>query len=107
MPDSEPDAQRYVVRLPLISAAAILTILYVAGTLSIGAPPTATDSGAEVVEWFRQHREGVQWFVWATTISAPLSAFVYTMLRRTLPAPHGDMFFIGAVSIVVTQAVQA
>ena len=57
--------------------------------------------------WLREHRDGVQWFVWAITVSTPLNALVITLLRRLLPTPHRDVYFIGAVTILITNAVQA
>jgi hypothetical protein len=52
-------------------------------------------------------RDGVQWFVWSIAAGTPLSALVLALLRRLLPAPHRDVYFIGAVIIVMTNAVQA
>jgi xanthosine utilization system XapX-like protein len=60
-----------------------------------------------VVAWFRANRDGVRWSVWASTVGAPLLAIVLSLLRRLLPAPHRDVFLIGAVGIVVTTAIQS
>src|SRR5258706_9563680 len=91
----------------LIAAAAAGTVVYVAGVLALGTPPGAGDSGDQVVAWFRENRNGVRWFVWASTVNAPLVALMLSLLRRLLPAPHRDVFLIGAVSVVVASAVQS
>jgi len=82
-------------------------LAYLAGTIALGTPPGAADTGLQVVAWFREHRDGVRWFVWATTVAAPLFAIMFGLLRQVLPAPHRDVFFIGAIGIVVTLAVQS
>jgi hypothetical protein len=45
--------------------------------------------------------------VWLLTLSAPLFALVIARLREVLPAPHRDVFFVGAIGFVVMTAVQA
>jgi hypothetical protein len=91
----------------LVGAAVAATMLYVAGMVALGTPPGAADTGAQVVAWFREHRDGVRWSVWAITLRTPLGALMFALLRRLLPAPHRDVFFIGAIAILVTTAVQA
>lgn len=81
--------------------------IYVAGVIALGEPPGAAATGEELVAWLRAHRSGVRWFVWAGTVSAPLVAVMFALLRRLLPTPHGDVFLIGAIGIVVTIAVQS
>jgi hypothetical protein len=73
----------------------------------LGVAPRAADSGEQVVSWFQAHRDDVRWFVWANTVSAPLVATMFALMRGLLPPPHRDVFFIGAIGIVVTIAVQA
>jgi hypothetical protein len=93
--------------LALIGSAVAAAILYGAGVVALGTPPSAADTGAQVAAWFREHRDGVQWFVWAGTVASPLAALMFALMRRLLPPPHRDVFLIGAVAIVVTSAVQA
>ncbi|HVP29270.1 MAG TPA: hypothetical protein VMW35_08915 [Myxococcota bacterium] len=81
--------------------------IYVAGVIALGEPPGAAATGEELVAWLRAHRSGVRWFVWAGTVSAPLVAVMFALLRRLLPTPHGDVFLIGAIGIVATIAVQS
>jgi hypothetical protein len=100
-------AQGQVGSRVLIGTAVATTILYVFAMAAVGTPPSTADTGAQVVAWFREHSKGVRWFVWATTVNVPLAALEFSLLRRLLPAPHRDVFLIGAVAIVVTTAVQA
>jgi hypothetical protein len=91
----------------LIASAMASVILYGAGMVALGSPPGAADTGAQVLAWFREHRDGVRWFVWAGTVASPLAALMFALMRRLLPAPHRDVFLVGAVAIVVTTAVRA
>jgi hypothetical protein len=91
----------------LLGAALAVLILYAVGVIALGSPPSASDTGEQVVTWFRQHREDVRWAVWAATVSIPFFAGMFALLRRLLPGPHRDVFLIGAVVFVTTYAVQA
>jgi hypothetical protein len=91
----------------LLGAALAVLILYAVGVIALGSPPSASDTGDQVVTWFRQHREDARWAVWAATVSIPPFAVLFALLRRLLPAPHRDVFLIGAVVFVTTYAVQA
>lgn len=91
----------------LVGAAVAATILYAVAAGALGTPPGAADTGAHVVAWFREHRDGVRWSVWALTVATPVGGVMFSLLRRLLPAPHRDVFFIGAITIVVTTAVKA
>jgi hypothetical protein len=79
-------------------------MLYGIGLVALGTPPGAADTGEQVVGWFRAHREGVRWFVWAVTVSEPPFAVMFALLRRLLPSPHRDVFLIGAVTFAATYA---
>ena len=111
MQEAEPfraqDKFAHVGSRALLGAALAVLILYVVGLVALGTPPTASDTGEQVVTWFREHRDGARWSVWAATVSIPPFAVMFALLRRLLPAPHRDVFLIGAVAFVVTYAVQA
>jgi hypothetical protein len=81
-------------------------VLYGTAVVTIGTPPGAADSGAEVVTWFRQHAAAVRWSAWAVTAAMPAFAVVFAILRGLLPAPHRDVFLIGAISFIATTSVQ-
>jgi hypothetical protein len=91
----------------LVGVSLAVVGLYAAGAIALGTPPTAADSGEAVAAWFREHRDGVRWSVWATTVNAPLLALMTAHLRRLLPSPHRDVFLIGAIGLVVTVSVQS
>jgi len=91
----------------LLAAAVAAVILYVGSVVALGTPPGAAESGAQVVVWFREHREGVRWSVWSLTLLLPVLALVFAELRRFLPAPHRDVFLIGAIAFLVATGVQA
>jgi hypothetical protein len=92
---------------PLLLAAAIgLLVLAPAQVLMLGETPRAAADGASVVAWFRAHAEGVRWWTWLITITTPVYAVAIALLRRLLPAPHRDVFLIGAIGLAVTNAVQ-
>jgi len=51
----------------LIVAAVAGGVLYVAGAVALGSPPTATDSPADVVAWFRDHHDAARTYAWTAT----------------------------------------
>jgi hypothetical protein len=67
--------------------------------------PAASETGAELVSWFREHGAAVRWGVWALTVAAPLFAVMVALLRRLLPEPHRDVFLIGAIAFQVCTSV--
>lgn len=73
----------------------------------LGTAPAASESGEQVVAWFREHRDAARWSVWFITVSTPPSALMFALMRRLLPPPHRDVFLIGAISFLVALAVQA
>jgi len=86
-----------------------VTVAFLGGValIALGAPPGASETGAQVVTWFSEHRNSVWLFVWALTVATPPIALVFAFLCRLLPAPHRDVFLIGAVTFVATTAVYA
>jgi hypothetical protein len=91
----------------IVAAVVTASLLYLGGSLARGTPPGAGDTGEQLVAWFHEHQNGVRWYVWSITVSLPLMALVYAQLRRLLPSPHRDMYFIGAAALFVTTSVQA
>lgn len=89
----------------LLGAAVAVFVLYAIGLVALGTPPGASETDAQVVAWFREHGHSVRWFVWALTVATPPLAIMFALLRRLLPAPHRDVFTIGAVTYVATTAV--
>ena len=91
----------------LVGAAIGATALYALSVVALGTPPRSADTGVQVIDWFREHRDDVRWSVWALTVLSPVLALVFALLRRLLPAPHRDVFLIGAILFLVTTTVQA
>ncbi|HXJ33059.1 MAG TPA: hypothetical protein VMS22_03395 [Candidatus Eisenbacteria bacterium] len=91
----------------LIWSALAAFVIYLGGVIVLGEPPGAGATGAEVVSWFREHRDAARWFVWAGPVSAPFVAVMFALQRRLIPAPHRDVFLLGAVGIVATIPVQS
>jgi len=89
----------------LLGATAAYAILSTVGLVAFGTLPAASETGAQLVAWFREHGDSVRWGVWAFTAAAPPFALMVALLRRLLPAPHGDMFLIGAVAFMAALAV--
>jgi hypothetical protein len=91
----------------LIVSAVALAGASLLGVAALGTLPAAGDSGQQVVAWFRAHRDGVRWAVWAGTVSTPLLAVIVAILRQRLPAPHRDVFLIGGAALTTAIAVQS
>ena len=85
----------------LLVATGAYFLLAVAGLIAVGTFPAVTESGDQLVTWFRDKAEAVRWFVWAWTVAIPPLAIMVASLRRLLPAPHRDVFLVGAVSYLV------
>jgi len=92
-------------RALLVSAAAA-GALYGVAAIALGTPPGAADSGAQVVAWLHEHGDGVRWWAWAITLTVPAFAVMFALLRRLLPAPHRDVFLIGAITFLATTSVE-
>ena len=71
----------------LLGATAAYGILGVVALVAFGTLPASSETGEQLVTWFREHRDAVRWGVWAFTVAAPLFALMVDLLRRLLPAP--------------------
>ena len=85
----------------LLGATAAYAVLALAGLAVVGTLPAASETGAQLVSWFREHRDVVRWGVWAFTVAAPPFAVMATLLRHLIPEPHGDVFLFGAIAYQV------
>ena len=88
-------------------AAVAAGVLYLAGAIALGSPPEATDSPAEVVDWFRDHGDAARTYAWTATFGTLAFAVVAALIRQTLPPAAGLVFLIGAVAFIVETAVAA
>jgi hypothetical protein len=89
----------------LLGATAAYGVLSAVALVAFGTLPAASETGAQVLTWFREYRESMRLGVWAFTVAAPPFALMIALLRRLLPAPHRDMFLIGAVTYMAAIAV--
>jgi len=81
--------------------------LYLAGALALGSPPSASDTPASVARWFADHHDAVRLYAWTATFGTLAFAIVAAIIRGTLPAPHRDVFLLGAAAFIVETAIQA
>ena len=91
----------------LVGAGIAVGVLNVVAAIAQGTAPHATDTGPQLVAWFREHGDGVRWAVWALTVNLPAVALMFALQCRLLPAPYREVFLIGAVTVLVTTGVQA
>ena len=88
-------------------AATIVYALLMVGVpgAAFGTLPAATETGAELVAWFRANPSSIRLGVWASTVALPVFAVIAALTRGRLPAPHRDVFFIGAMVYAASIAV--
>jgi len=82
----------------LLVATIAYAALSVVALVGIGTLPAASDSGAQLVDWFREHGRSVRWFMWVSTVATPPLAVMMALMRRLLPVPHRDVFLFGAIA---------
>jgi hypothetical protein len=82
-------------------------VLYLAGAVALGTPPSVTDSPARVVTWFQDHHGVVRLYAWTAVFATFAFAIAAGIIRGTLPAPHRDVFLLGAAAFIAETAVQA
>ncbi|MBA3654965.1 MAG: hypothetical protein H0W70_12325 [Actinobacteria bacterium] len=99
-----PETRRFS---PLLIATISIAVLYIASAVALGTPPGASDSGATIVGWLRDHGDNVRLALWFTTLLAvPLGVYI-AIVRDRLPAVYRDVFTIGATALIATAMVQA
>lgn len=101
------DAPRLGSRV-LLGATIAYGLLAVLGGLALaafGTLPAATETGAELVAWFRAYPNSIRLGVWAFTVALPAFATMAALLRAMLPAPHRDVFFLGAMVYAASIAI--
>ena len=85
----------------LLAATVAYALLSCGGLLIVGQLPAATETGQEVVAWFRDNDVNVRWLVWMLTLAIPMLSIMVALLRRLLPPPHREVFIIGSISYLV------
>lgn len=89
----------------LLTSTVTTLLLFLLAMTALGEPPGAADSGQQVAEWFALHGVHARSYTWLLTLYAPAFAVFAAQVRLRLPAPHRDVFFIGAVTFVAENAV--
>jgi len=89
----------------LLAATVTYALLGAVALTGFGTLPAAIETGAELVTWFRANRSSIRLGVWAFTVMLPAFAVVAALTRQRLPAPHRDVFFLGAMVYVACIAV--
>ncbi len=80
-------------------------VLYFAAVVALGTPPDSTDTGDDVVAWFRHNGAHVHTWLWFLTLALPLVAVFASFIRNRLSPPYGDVFFFGTVAFAAQTAV--
>jgi hypothetical protein len=93
-------------RSPVLLVATI-AYAFLAGValVAFGTLPAATETGAELVTWFRANPKSIRVGVWAFTAALPAFAVIAALIRTILPTPHRDVFFLGATVYAASIAV--
>ena len=81
-------------------------VAYLVATGFLGSTPDGSDSPTSVATWFAQHGGDVRASLWCTTIGLLFFAVYAALVRAALPAPHRDLFLIGAALFVAETAIQ-
>jgi hypothetical protein len=91
----------------LVVAGILLLALYVTGAVALGTPPQVDDSNATIAAWFLDNRDAARLYAWTATFATLAVAILAAIIRGLLPAPHRDVFLLGAAAFAVETAVQA
>ena len=82
-------------------------LLVFAATAALGEPPGSASSGQEVADWFATQGGNARTYAWLVALFVPFFATFVALVRSRLPAPHRDVFLIGAVALVAETAVSS
>jgi hypothetical protein len=91
----------------LVLAAVSAGLLYLAGAIALGSPPTAADSPAAVAGWFADHRDAARTDAWTATFGTLALAVFAGIVRELLPSPHRNVFLLGAAAFIIETVVAA
>jgi hypothetical protein len=89
----------------LLGATIAYALLAAVELAAFGTLPAATETGTELVAWFRANPNSIRLGVWAFTVMLPAFAVIAALTRERLPAPHRDVFFLGAMVYAASIAV--
>ena len=89
----------------LFAATITYALLAAVAQMGVGTLPAATETGAELVAWFRATPNSIRLGVWTFTVALPVFAVLAALTRESLPSPHRDIFFLGATVYAASIAV--
>jgi hypothetical protein len=90
----------------VLTASTILAFVMIfVSTATLGEPPGAAAGGREVADWFVTQGGHARWYAWSATLVVPVFAVFAAQVRARLPAPHRDVFLIGAVAFLAETTV--
>ena len=81
-------------------------VLYGVANVALGTTPEATDSGAEVVEWFRDNGDHVRLWLLLSTFALIFFAVYAAIIGAGLPSPHREIFLVGAIALMAETGAQ-
>jgi hypothetical protein len=90
----------------LVVAGAGTLVLYVVGTIALGTPPEASDSGAQVIAFFKAHQDGARVDAWITTFSTLGISVIVGLVAGLLPEPQRIVFILGGAALMIESAIQ-
>jgi hypothetical protein len=90
----------------LATTVASVVLIFVA-TTALGEPPGAGATGQQVADWFATQGGNARLYAWFLVLFTPLYATFTALVRGRLPAPHRDVFLIGAVAFLAETAVSS
>jgi hypothetical protein len=99
------DGSRAESRVSLAATIAYAVLMVAVAGGALGTLPAATETGVELVAWFRANPRAIRLGVWAFTVALPAFAVIAALTRARLPAPHRDVFFIGAMVYAASIAI--
>ena len=89
----------------LFMATIAYAVLAAVAWAGFGTLPAASETGPELVAWLRSYPNSIRLGVWAFTVALPVFAAIAGLIRGMLPAPHRDVFFLGATVYAAALAV--
>lgn len=81
-------------------------ISYLVPGIALGPPPEIDADGRAVIDWFRDNASTIRFSLWVGIFGMALFALMASIVRSSLPSPHRDVFFFGAVTFASVTTIQ-
>jgi hypothetical protein len=79
---------------------------YLVPGIALGPPPEIDADGLAVVDWFRDNASSIRFSLWIGVFGLALFAIMASIVRSSLPTPHRDVFFFGAITFASATTIQ-